>query len=175
VPDDQWHYARAGEQIGPIAKAEMLARLSRGEIQSSDLVWTEGMSQWQPAGETRALFSKSAPPPLPRADEAIPYAGRATLASMYPPPADLGKSAGMRMLMPVGRSGLAIAAGYLGLFSFVIIPAPIALIISIMAIRDIKKHPETHGMGRAVFGLIMGILGSLAILVLVVAGIAKAF
>ena len=67
----------------------------------------------------------------------------------------------MRWLLPVGRSGWAIAAGYLGLFSFVPIFAPIALIISIVAIRDIKKHPQRHGMGRAIFGLIMGILGSI--------------
>jgi hypothetical protein len=25
-----------------------------------------------------------------------------------------------------------------------------------VAVRDIKKHPERHGMGRAIFGLVMG-------------------
>lgn len=68
------------------------------------------------------------------------------------------------MLLPVGRSGWAIAAGYLGLFSLIILPAPIALIVSIVAIRDIRQsrtwdHPK-HGMGRAIFGLVMGILGT---------------
>ncbi len=76
----------------------------------------------------------------------------------------------MRMLLPVGRSGLAIAAGYLGLFSFIIFPAPIALIISIIAIRDIRKNPRTHGMGRAIFGLIMGILGTIVLLLMLAAG-----
>ena len=41
----------------------------------------------------------------------------------------LGDDAGMRLLLPVGRSGWAIAAGYLGLFSLAVIPAPIALVI----------------------------------------------
>ena len=75
----------------------------------------------------------------------------------------------MRWLLPVGRSGWAIAAGYLGLFSVIPIFAPIALIISIVAIRDIKKNPQRHGMGRAIFGLVMGILGSLGLCMMVVA------
>jgi hypothetical protein len=114
-----------------------------------------------------------APPPLPTSDAAIPYAARASLASQFPPPVDLGKSAGMRMLLPVGRSGLAIAAGYLGLFSFLVIPAPIALIVAILAIRDIKRNPKAHGMGRAIFGLIMGILGTIALVFFAVVLIAN--
>ncbi len=74
----------------------------------------------------------------------------------------------MRLLLPVGRSGLAIAAGYLGLFSFVILPAPICLVVSIMAIRDIRRSRHSgrpkYGMGRAVFGLVMGVLGTLLLL-----------
>ena len=65
-------------------------------------------------------------------------------------------SQAMRMILPVGRSGLAIAAGYVGLFSILFFPAPIALLLGILAIRDIKEHPEKHGMGRAVFAAIMG-------------------
>lgn len=85
-----------------------------------------------------------------------------------PPPlprqARFGDSAVERMLLPVGRSIWAIAAGYLGLFSAIVFPAPIALIVSIIAIFDIRKsrtsaHPK-YGLGRAVFGLIMGLLGT---------------
>jgi sugar phosphate permease len=62
------------------------------------------------------------------------------------------------MLIPVGRSGWAIAAGYMGLFSIMIIPAPLAIIFGLIALRDIKKHPDRHGMGRAIFGIVMGVL-----------------
>ena len=70
----------------------------------------------------------------------------------------------MRMLMPIGRSGLAIAAGYAGLFAFLILPAPIALVLGILAIRDLRANPKKRGMGRAVFGTIVGAVFS-AILV----------
>lgn len=67
----------------------------------------------------------------------------------------------MRMILPVGRSGFAIAAGYAGLFSVLCFPAPVALILGILAIIDIKRHPEKLGMGRAVFAVIMGGLFSI--------------
>lgn len=77
----------------------------------------------------------------------------------------IGDDAGIRLLIPVGRSAWAIAAGYLGLFSMVAFPAPLAVIISVIAIRDIRRSRNSpqvkHGMGRAVFGLVMGIVGSL--------------
>ena len=77
----------------------------------------------------------------------------------------------MRMLLPVGRSGWAIAAGYLGLFSFVIFPAPLALAVSIVAIIHLRRNPKLHGMGRALFGLIMGILGTAMFAIGVVAAV----
>lgn len=77
----------------------------------------------------------------------------------------------MRMILPVGRSGLAIAAGYAGLFSILIIPAPIALLLGILAVIDIRRHPDKHGMGRAVFALIMGGLFSLLLLMFVLVGV----
>jgi hypothetical protein len=64
----------------------------------------------------------------------------------------------LHWLVPVGRSGWAIAAGYAGLFSFVVFPAPLALVLGIVAIRHVRRSGR-GGMGRAVFGLVMGIVG----------------
>ncbi len=130
------------QQIGPFEDAEILSGLTSGKYSPDDLAWREGMSAWTPL---RTLFptalGATSPPPLPA-------------------PPKIGDDAGVRLLLPVGRSGWAIAAGYLALFSVLLIPAPIALIVSIIAIRDIRKHRHDphpkHGMGRAIFGLIMG-------------------
>lgn len=93
----------------------------------------------------------AAPPPLP-----APGSGR------------LGDDAGVRLLIPVGRSLWAVAAGYLGLFAFLILPAPVSLLVSLIAIRKIQESRQTakplYGMGRAVFGLVMGVIGCLALL-----------
>jgi hypothetical protein len=67
-----------------------------------------------------------------------------------------------------GRSAWAIAAGYAGLFALIPFFTLIALILGIIAIRDIKKHPKRHGMGRAIFGLVMGILGTIFLGLIVV-------
>ena len=81
-------------------------------------------------------------------------------------------SAGMRMLMPVDRSGWAIAAGYAGLFGFLIVPAPFALILGLLAIFDLKRNPKKLGWGRAIFGTLIGVLGTgLLIWVFVIAGL----
>jgi len=73
---------------------------------------------------------------------------------------DLADSAAARMLLPVGRSGLAIAAGYAGLFALLIFPAPLALLLGLLAVRDLRRNPTKHGMGRAVFAITTGALGT---------------
>ena len=83
----------------------------------------------------------AAVPPVPP-----PYQGQTPYP--YAQASNIGNDAGMRMLLPVGRSWWAIAAGYMGLFSLLIFPAPIAIILGIIAIIDIKKHPGKHGIGR---------------------------
>lgn len=95
-------------------------------------------------------------PPLPGPN---PFSDlpEAQLVGYYQPPAErLGDDLAMRILLPVGRSPWAIVAGYLGLFSMLFFPAPLAVIAGVLAIRQIRRNPGSHGMGRAIFGLVMG-------------------
>ncbi len=93
---------------------------------------------------------------------------QSSLPPSLPKQKSLGDDVGMRMLLPVGRSGWAIAAGYLGLFGLIVFPAPLALIVSVIAIRDILKSKNSskpkRGLGRAIFGLIVGIVGTAALI-----------
>jgi hypothetical protein len=75
--------------------------------------------------------------------------------------ADQAPDAVERLLMPVGRPASAIAAGYLGLFSLLPFFGIIAIIVSLIALRTLKRNPELCGRGRAWFGLIMGSLMTL--------------
>jgi hypothetical protein len=74
----------------------------------------------------------------------------------------------LAMLVPIGRSGLAIAAGYAAFFAFIGIGAPFALILGILGLLDIKKHPEKKGKGRAWFGIITGGIVTLLILIILI-------
>lgn len=182
-----WHYARDGQKVGPVGFDALRQLAASGGLRPGDLVWTAGMAQWTPAAVVPALgaaFGTVAyPPPMPAgppgppgphppgmgayAPPGIPMAHAVAMPPPGypggPPGADLGADTGMRWLIPVGRSGWAIAAGYLGLFSVLGCVAPIAIIVSVVAIRDIRKNPRHHGMGRAVFGLVMGILGTIGL------------
>ena len=89
----------------------------------------------------------------------VPVAGKTIVVAG---PSD---DAALRMLLPIGRSGLSIIAGYLGLLSLLPFIGIFALIIGIFAILDIRKHPEKHGLGRAWFGVIMGGASSLIYLI----------
>lgn len=81
-------------------------------------------------------------------------------------------------LMPVGRSGWAIAAGYLGLlalFPVLGLAAGIgAIITGIIALRELDQKRRLRGRGRAIFGIIVGglsvVVHLIAIIGILVAG-----
>jgi len=81
--------------------------------------------------------------------------------------ADAGDD-GLQYVIPINTSGLAIAAGYVGLISVLCFPAPVALILGILALRQLNKNPKLHGRGRAIFAIVMGVLFTLLPLALVV-------
>lgn len=184
-----WYYAHAGQQAGPADLDALVQLAASGRLRPDDLVWTNGMPQWMPAGAIPVLassFGQAAPapqqpqqlqpPPIPTRStpseanspgSAMHSAAALGYQGIQQPPypgvphqPGLGDHAATRWLLPVGRSGLAIAAGYLGLFSVLACPGPIALIVSILAIRDLRANPHKHGMGRAIFGLVMGVIGT---------------
>ena len=106
------------------------------------------------------------PPPLPPPPSPVNLPPPGNYPGFPPPPRPLGDSAAMRMVLPVGRSGWAIAAGYLGLFAFIIVPAPLALIISLVAVWDLRKHREKRGWGRTTLGLVTGGLGTIVLVLI---------
>lgn len=61
----QWYYSKNGTQLGPIAQEELRSKLSSSEISQSDLVWKDGMGDWQPAGmiaELAISATRTSPP-----------------------------------------------------------------------------------------------------------------
>ena len=155
-----WYYLRGGAQLGPVSWEDLVNAARMGNLVPGDLVWTEGMAQWQPAASIPGLIPQQpGPPPAYGAPPMPPGYARPPVRSP-----SMGDDPAMRMLLPVGRSGWAIAAGYLGLLSLLMVFGPPAVVCGILAIRDIRQHPEKHGLGRAWFGIVMGTLGSIVLL-----------
>jgi DNA-directed RNA polymerase subunit RPC12/RpoP len=126
------------------------------------------------AGKTIACPKCAATIRVPMASNARPDGPPPTLAPMAEPE-NIGDDAVVRMLIPVGRSIWAIASGYLGLISVLLVPAPFALFTGIMAVREMKRNPKAHGMGRAIFGMIMGTLGTVGLFIVICALIVTKF
>ena len=58
-PQNAWFHTRQGERIGPLTFAELRVKALEGELDPRlDLVWTEGMTEWQAAGEIADLFGR---------------------------------------------------------------------------------------------------------------------
>jgi hypothetical protein len=55
------------------------------------------------------------------------------------------------------------------LFSLILFPAPLALIFGILALRDLKRHPDKGGRGRAIFAIVMGSLFTLLLILIILA------
>ncbi|MBU2666883.1 zinc-ribbon domain-containing protein [Actinoplanes bogorensis] len=90
-----------------------------------------------------------------------------------PPPTAAGSRAGVGVapsdpvhwLVPTGRSWQSIASGYLGLFGlFIWILGPFALGLGIWAVVRSLNEPGVHGRGRAIFGIVAGVIGTLFML-----------
>lgn len=60
-----WYVATRGEKKGPLTFAALEELVQRGELVDTDLVWSDGMTDWCAASAVRGLFP--GPPPLPPA------------------------------------------------------------------------------------------------------------
>jgi hypothetical protein len=71
-----WFYASSGQQQGPYPEAQLRDLITRGTVGADTLVWTEGMSGWQRAGEIPGLVpGGSGPPSVPHPGGPPPMGG----------------------------------------------------------------------------------------------------
>jgi uncharacterized RDD family membrane protein YckC len=118
-------------------------------LREEDLGYLSGLREHTPASPS----SNSGASPLP------------------PPPLLPPVAASNQWLVPTNRSGWSIAAGYLGLFAVLGLPAPFALLAGVLGLREIRRTPGLGGRGRALFGIIMGAIFSLLLIALGVASV----
>lgn len=150
----QWYYSKNSTQLGPVSDDELRAKLTSGEVTGKDLVWRDGMPDWQAAAaveELRGALVRDplAPPMLPAGGVSSPYA---------PPVAAPQAVGGMPVAVPT--SGLAVASLVCGIMSLVtcmFLPGIPAVICGHMALKHLSRTGvRMAGRGMAVAGLVMG-------------------
>lgn len=63
----QWYYSEHGSQAGPITEEELRSKIASGSVKPDDLVWHDGMGDWQAVSKTTELASALAPATMPDA------------------------------------------------------------------------------------------------------------
>lgn len=59
TPQDAWFFTRQGERLGPVPLSDLRIKAIEGDLDPRyDLVWTQGMAEWKPAGEVDGIFEK---------------------------------------------------------------------------------------------------------------------
>jgi hypothetical protein len=136
-----WQVVSDGKPMGEYPEPHLVNLASQGRVNPNDLFWRPGMPAAAPA-HTLAPFER------------------------YFRPQKMGDDAALRWVLPVGRSPWAIAAGYLGIFSVLLVFGPLAIGAGILGLRQMKRKPHLHGKGRALFGIIAGSLGTCVLVLL---------
>lgn len=104
----QWHYSKGGERHGPVSSEQLKQLAASGQIQPTDLVWRDGMAEWQKASAVKGLFpsqtsSPAEPPPIPKNEPhhvanpvsptAVPAAGESEKRGLLGTLSSLGRAA----------------------------------------------------------------------------------
>jgi len=61
----EWYYTKSGTKHGPVSSHDLRVFARDGKLAPTDLVWKEGMKEWQPASKVEGLFDASTPPEPP--------------------------------------------------------------------------------------------------------------
>jgi len=146
----QYHIARNGQQLGVYSEQDVQSGLASGSILPTDLLWAEGMADWQPVGGRFALGSSAV-----AAQPAFnPYA--APQSNVISP-----SMAPSRELASLGqRLGAALLDGLVG---GVVVGVPYFIAMFSMAAAE-NKHQE--GLtGGAMAGFAVAGIGLLVLLI----------
>jgi hypothetical protein len=139
MSDRSWFFASQGRQQGPYPEAQLHDLIAKGIVTAATLVWSEGMADWQKAGDIPGLFSGYSGPP------AVPHAGGSVVAGSDYGDGSLSVDFGIWDF--VWRS-LVLVIGFL-----FIVPAPWVMLMYcrwLVSCVRVPQRPNLTFTGRAV-------------------------
>ncbi|MDB5292901.1 MAG: hypothetical protein JWL69_4142 [Phycisphaerales bacterium] len=167
--DTQWYYSQGGQQLGPVSEAQLQQMKSAGQVGPADLVWSEGMTDWLPAGQVPQLQTHATglPAASPTAQPAAPVQGHWGGQAAVNPPYGAHQQPGAYQqsgYAQPGYGGYSTGAGQsqqtlaiVGFVCSILLPV-VGLIISIIALNGMKKSGNNEGKGFATAGLVISLI-----------------
>ena len=182
----QWYYSKGGEQKGPVEQQELQRLLSTGEVKSSDLVWRDGLANWQAASQVPELAAVAAQPQPGFSSPPCPAGRLSAAAARLPTPviATALRPAGAAAAgiwrvrrrraraMPAGRASRGCADGddpldhRPGLLRYL---RHHRLVLGMKAKKNMQASGNFEGQGMATAAIVMGWI-SIAFMVIAIIG-----
>ncbi len=145
--DLSYYYVRNNERQGPISGAQLVQLAGTGQVQPTDLVWTDGMPAWAPASTLEGLYAA----PVSAAPAMVPPPPPAPPAHYVAAPSPVP----VRPLFPAapfgGASfGMMFVLGLLGFF--ILVGGVVMAVIGAQAGGDVTTPAVVAGIITAVLG-----------------------
>ena len=162
--ESNWYYAREGQQQGPVPLDYLKHWLASGQLQPTELVWREGMSEWTLAERVPEL--QGIVPTISGAAEASLQPQAPGAAGGYVQPINYQTpyyGQDPRVVAQVNKARSALICGLIGVLGFCcglvgLILGPIAVIMASQAFSSMKQTGSEQGKGMAVAGIVLGIV-----------------
>lgn len=177
----EWYFTRNNQQQGPVTLEGIRAMAAARQLQPTDLVWQQGMANWQPAGEVEGLFAAPAPPPYVPVPPPPAHGMTPTASQPAPQPTWQGPPLGGAAQndpnarpyygQPVAyggyertgesHKGTAVAAfvmSIIGLFICGLVLGIVAIVQSNNALRGMRASGNDDGKGLAIAARVIGII-----------------
>lgn len=181
----EWYYATDGVQAGPVTFAELSDAVRAGRIKQKDLVWREGMADWQPASSVPGLVET---PAASNAYEAAPMPAVSPVQQPYvlpsPYAADPRAAQQLGYARPIHPSGQSYNGMAIGAFVCSLVAVPmtcvyclgvpvsiVGLVLGIIAKNNMDRTGNHEGRGLAVASIIISSISLVLIGGLVIVGI----
>jgi len=159
----QYRVARNGAEIGLFSEQDIRQGLTQGSFLASDLVWREGMANWEPLSQVFPAGAEVAAPFDPSSVPTAPTFGSMPQAF---PQMNAGTNSGSAIAALVLGILSVLSCGFMGIFPLA------AIICGHISLSTIAKSQGTlKGKGMALAGLIMGYAMLVLMIIAVVASL----
>jgi hypothetical protein len=179
----EWHYAKDGQQFGPINSTQLKQLAAQGQLTPSDMIWKDGMAEWAPAGSVKGLFTQE----IPLQTQSHPTAVQPVSAISYYNPTG-GMSARVQQTLkgfapPTGMQGewpltdthlsqlkqaeshrkhiRNLASLFQLFFILYTISAPITLLVALFDLSSSGRRANAEGMAMLISAAIIGAMAVL--------------